>query len=86
MSTELEVVMSIENIAQAVELRQWEFNNRSRPAVVRYAPGDRGYGPEQCTVADCEGTLPPKRREWGYKICIGCQSETERRARQFAHQ
>lgn len=75
--------MSMEDVAQRVELEQWERNNRSRPEVKRYQPGEPGYGPAECANEDCENELPAKRREWGFKNCVECQSEEEDRARHF---
>lgn len=77
--------MSAEDIAQEVELKQWELNNRTRPEVKRYAPGDQGYGPEFCTTEDCENPMQDKRREWGFTVCVECQAKAETKAKHFRH-
>lgn len=69
--------MSGEDIAQEIELRQWEQNNRSR-AQVKYLPTEAKYGPEEC---DCGEAIPTVRREYGFQNCVGCQSAIERKAR-----
>lgn len=76
--------MADEDRAQDVELREWEVNNRSRGAKVRFAPGEPGYGPEFCAVAVCEMEMPPERRAWGFTICVECQRRAEERARRMA--
>jgi RNA polymerase-binding transcription factor DksA len=78
--------MSPEDIAQAVELRQWEANNSSRPAVIRYTPADEGYGPEFCATDECEAPLPAARREWGFTICIACKERAELKDKHFRRQ
>lgn len=75
--------MSQEDKAQEQELIQWERNNRSRPAPVRYAPGDAGYGPEFCEY--CDADMPVARREHGFTICVDCKSKLEARERNFRH-
>lgn len=75
--------MSMEDVAQRIELHQWELNNRSRPEVVRYQPDQAGYGPELCVNEECEAVMPVKRREWGFQVCTGCQAAAEDRARHF---
>lgn len=62
---------------------QWERNNRSRPAPVRYAPGDAGYGPEDCE--GCGAEMPAARREHGFTICVACKTVQEDRERNFRH-
>lgn len=70
--------MSAEDIAQEIELRQWEFNNRSR-GQVKYSVGEAGYGPEDCD--ECGNEMPTVRREYGFRLCVGCQSLRENAAR-----
>lgn len=67
--------MSMEDIAQEQELKQWEFNNRPRPEPKRFVPGDAGYGPAEC---ECGEPLPSARREWGFRLCIECQTFAEK--------
>lgn len=72
--------MSDEDRAQALELLDWERNNRSRPQRLRYIPGDPGYGPGEC--AECGDDMPPERRAMGSHVCTGCkvrQEELQRR-------
>ena len=73
--------MADEDRAQEVELREWELNNRSRNAKVRFAPGEPGYGPELCSNELCEAEMPVQRREWGFCICVECQGAIELRQR-----
>ncbi len=68
--------MSSEDIAQRIELCQWEFNNRSR-GQVKYLPTEAGYGPEECD--DCGTEMTLIRREYGFWRCVSCQSEMEQR-------
>ncbi len=75
--------MSIEDYAQEQELMRWELNNRSRPEPLSYAPGDAGYGPEQCD--DCDAEMPAVRRAHGFRICVACKSEQEAIAKHFRH-
>lgn len=70
--------MSMEDIAQEQELKQWEINNRSRPHQTRFVPGDAGYGPAVC---ECGEPIPTPRREWGCKLCIECQADAEKATR-----
>lgn len=67
--------MSEEELAQVIELREWEHNNRSRGAPVRYAPDDPGYGPEECVR--CDEDMPMARRAHGFQICVSCKSHDE---------
>lgn len=73
----------MEDIAQQVELKQWELNNQSRPEVKRFAPNERGYGPEFCVNEECEAEMPVARREWGFRVCVTCQAADEAAARHF---
>lgn len=73
--------MAEEDIAQEVELRQWELNNRSRDTKIRFAPGEPGYGPEFCSNSLCTADMPVKRREWGFFLCVDCQERIEQRQR-----
>ena len=75
--------MSQEDRAQEQELMQWERNNRSRPAPVRYTPADAGYGPEECD--GCGAEMPAARREHGFTICVTCKTAQEARQRNFRH-
>ena len=75
--------MSAEDVAQQIELQEWERNNRSRPEVKRYAAGEPGYGPELCVEEECEAVMPTPRREWGFTVCVECQAGTEKRGAQF---
>lgn len=75
--------MSDEDRAQAIELQQWELNNKSRPAPVHaMAPGDPGYGPEFCVVDDCGVEMPAERRAWGFSVCTSCKAAAERKSKQ----
>lgn len=76
--------MADEDRAQDVELREWEANNRSRGAQVRFAPGEPGYGPEFCQVKTCEVDMPEQRRAWGFRVCVDCQQRAEDRARRMS--
>lgn len=67
--------MSSEDIAQEIELRQWEHNNRSRGQVT-YLPTESGYGPEECI--GCGDEMNPLRRGYGFSRCVSCQTELER--------
>lgn len=70
--------MSIEDIAQDIELAQWERNNKPTGDSLKvYAKGDPNYGPEECQ--ECGDEMPEKRREYGCKLCTHCQSIAERR-------
>lgn len=72
--------MSTEDIAQDVELRQWELINLNRgPGPERYQPADPGYGPAYCE--QCEDDMPVERREWGFTLCVACKSATEAKRR-----
>ncbi len=71
--------MAMKDVAQAIELQQWELNNASRPAPLKYAPDDEGYGPEECE--ECGAAMPVQRREHGFTICVGCKSAQEEAAR-----
>lgn len=71
--------MSAEDIAQKIELQEWERNNRSRPEAKSYAAGEPGYGPELCVTEECEAVMPTQRREWGFRVCVACQADVERR-------
>lgn len=66
--------MSIEDKAQEHEAQVWAIHNRPRE-VLRYAPGDKGYGPEHCT--GCDADMHPARRAWGFTECVPCVSATE---------
>lgn len=68
--------MSLEDRAQEHEAQIWAIHNRPRE-VNRYAPGDKGYGPAECV--ECDGEMPPQRREHGFTLCVGCKSATEGR-------
>lgn len=70
--------MSQEDKAQEQELMQWE-RNQSRPAPVRYAPGDAGYGPAECEY--CDADMPAARREHGFTVCVDCKTKLEARER-----
>lgn len=69
--------MSDEDRAQELELKGWEWNNRSRDEVKKYEPGEAGYGPQECD--DCGDDIPEKRRSHGYRLCVACKSDQERR-------
>lgn len=70
--------MSLEDKAQEHEAQIWEMNNRARE-VVRYQPGDKGYGPEECD--QCGADMPPERRAHGFTVCVHCKSAAEARNR-----
>jgi hypothetical protein len=71
--------MSDEDRAQVLELREWELRNRSRPAPVKYAPTDTGYGPSECT--ECNMQMPPERRAHGFILCVPCRTHAEKKER-----
>lgn len=75
--------MSNEDIAQVIELEEWKRNNRSRTPEPTYAPGDEGYGPEVCSVKECDNELPEKRREYGFRICVECKASLEAASKQL---
>lgn len=75
------ITVSMEDIAQDVELKQWELNNQSRSEPVKYALGDEGYGPEFCANDDCGAEMPAARRAHGFRICVGCKSIEEGRSK-----
>lgn len=68
--------MSDEDVAQELELRVWERNNRPRPPIKEYTPADLEYGPELC--AECEDDMPELRRKMGKYLCTACQTLKER--------
>ncbi|BCP56336.1 hypothetical protein K32_49530 [Kaistia sp. 32K] len=74
--------MSAEDQAQQVELREWERNNASRPAPVKYKPGDHGYGPAHCV--SCDDDMHPARREHGFDLCVPCKTIAEQAGNQYA--
>lgn len=67
--------MSMEDAAQDHEVRIWEINNRPRPEAKKYAPGQDGYGPEECV--ECGDDMPALRRENGWCLCTACKAKTE---------
>lgn len=68
--------MSAEDIAQEVELRDWERNNTKRHAPVVYQPEDAGYGAAECK--ECGEEVHPVRRGYGFNTCIECATLAER--------
>lgn len=74
--------MSQEDIAQDLELRQWEINN-SRHAQPQYAPNDPKYGPAVCE--ECEDDMPAIRRSLGKHLCTSCQDIQDRKNKLFRH-
>lgn len=70
--------MSIEDRAQEHEAQEWAIINRPRE-VAKYAPGEPGYGPEECE--ECGAEMHPVRRAHGFVLCTSCQSAVERRSR-----
>jgi RNA polymerase-binding transcription factor DksA len=75
--------LSTEEQAQVLELKEWERINQSRGEVVKYSPGDEGYGPEYCSEDECGVEMPTPRREWGFAICVGCQTLVEQQQAQY---
>lgn len=75
--------MSAEDRAQEVELMEWERNNRSRPGPLKFAPGDHGYGPEQCV--SCDDDMPAARREHGFDLCVACKTLAEKVGQRYAN-
>lgn len=69
--------MSIEDIAQEAEIKQWERINVGRPTQQIYAPLDTGYGPEECQNEECGDDMPVLRRELGRTLCTACQQRAE---------
>lgn len=74
--------MSQEDIAQDLELKQWEQNN-SRRALQQYAPTDPKYGPALCE--ECDDQMPAIRRSLGKHLCTSCQDIEDRRKKLFRH-
>ena len=70
--------MSIGDRAQEHEAKEWAIINRPRK-VAKFAPGDPGYGPDECE--ECDDEMHPVRRTHGFKLCTSCQSAVERRSR-----
>jgi len=69
--------VSFEDIAQDIELRQWERNNLGRnPGQTKFQPGEAGYGPAECE--ECGDEMPAERRAWGFKLCVSCKQVMER--------
>lgn len=69
--------MSFEDIAQDIELRQWERNNLGREdKPTKFKPDEPGYGPAECE--ECGDQMPAERRAWGYTLCVSCKEITER--------
>jgi len=66
--------MSLEDNAQAHEAMLWEIANRPRD-VKSYAPGEKGYGPEECD--ECGAEMHPVRRGHGFRLCTPCQTSRE---------
>ena len=65
------------DVAQAIELRQWEFNNQApveRKLV--YCETDPEFGPAECI--ECGDDMPMVRRQYGFKICVACKTKRER--------
>ena len=67
--------MSTEDIAQEIELADWERNNKRRE-VLKFAPTDKGYGSEFCD--ECDEKMPEARREYGRRLCTTCQDRKEK--------
>jgi hypothetical protein len=67
--------MSLEDNAQDYEAKEWAARNAPRPERPTYAPGDAGYGPEECD--QCDGAVHPVRRANGWRLCTPCQSARE---------
>jgi RNA polymerase-binding transcription factor DksA len=74
--------MSDEDRAQELELKEWERNNRSRQAPVKYSPGDHGYGPAECV--NCDEVMPAVRREHGFDLCVACKTISEQVSSRYA--
>lgn len=68
--------MSLEDKAQDHEAMIWAQNNMPRD-VVKYQPGEAGYGPSECI--DCWDEMHPVRRSYGFTRCVKCASALERR-------
>lgn len=68
--------MSIEDLAQEVELRDWEQRNNFVSTKRTFEPGERGYGPAQCV--ECEDDMPPQRRAMGSTLCTACKTLEEK--------
>lgn len=74
--------MSMEDQAQALELRQWEQLNKSRTSgQIKFSPADAGYGPEECD--ECGAAMPAPRREWGFSVCVTCQQQLETQQKHY---
>ena len=73
--------MALEDLAQDIELRQWELNNLNRQPLPHYEPGDPGYGPEECE--ECGAEMHPVRRAMGAVLCVDCKTRHDRRGRGY---
>ena len=57
---------------------QYRQANERGYAKFKYAPGEKGYGPEACD--ECGTEIPEVRRQYGYCLCVQC-AEAEERSR-----
>jgi len=73
--------MSIEDVAQDVELAQWERVNQFRNTMPTWKPTDSEYGPSTCQAEECGDQMPEFRRALGRHLCTSCQQLLEDRKR-----
>lgn len=73
--------MSQEDRAQDEEAFLWELRNSGRQVAKEFEPGEKGYGPAQCTDDDCGEDMPELRRRRGCKLCTTCQDAADKRAK-----
>lgn len=66
--------MNLEDRAQQHEAMMWTMAN-TLPRAPVYQPGDRGYGPAECTK--CGDDMHEVRRRDGRVLCTPCQSARE---------
>lgn len=73
--------MSMEDVAQEIELQEWKRNNTPRAEKTRFKPDEVGYGPEYCAIEICGADMPSERREWGFSVCVACATIREAQSR-----
>lgn len=71
--------MNLEDRAQEREAKYWAMANMDREGLPPLkAPGDPGYGPEDCH--SCGAEMPALRRANGWVLCTACQTQVERKS------
>jgi hypothetical protein len=76
--------MSMEDIAQAVELAEWSRVNAPRSILPTLTKDDPRYGPEFCKEEDCGDVMPVSRRELGRQRCTACEQRREDKIKRYA--